>query len=163
MEESLWYKKLEKTVLEENEKLYKRDFKFYQVDSFLKAAKKVDRFASQCTSCKESKSISEDIAENLFDYLKGDVKSRRIYEKKLDTMNKHLRKEHSIYPKQYFISLYSLMGVLGGLLLGAFISYITIPGFMKQSLLFGFVAGLIAGRILGKIKDKKLEKAGKLL
>ena len=103
------------------------------------------------------------MADNLFDYLKGDVNSRRNYEKKLDAMNKHLRKEHRIYPKQYFIALYSFMGVVGGLLFGAFISSITIPGFMKQSLLFGFVAGLIIGRILGKIKDNKLIKAEKVL
>lgn len=163
MEESLWYKKIEKTITEENEKLYKNDFKFYQVDSFLKIANKIDRFSPHCKSCHKAITVSEDLAENLFEYLKGDVHSRRSYEKKLDKMNKHLRKEHHIYPKQYFISLYSFIGVIGGLLLGAFISYITIPGFMKQSLLFGFVAGLITGRILGKIKDNKLKKAGQTL
>ncbi len=163
MEESLWYKKIEKKIIEENEKLYKNDFKFYQVESFLKIAKKVDQFAPICENCNESKTISEELTENLFDYLKGDVNSRRNYEKKLDTMNKHLRKEHSIYPKQYFISLYSLIGVVGGLLSGALIAYMTIPGFMKQSLLFGFVAGLFVGRIWGKIKDKKIQKEGKVL
>jgi len=163
MQESLWYKKIEKTIIEENEKLYKNDFKFYQVDSFLKIAKKIDSFAPDCKTCKEAKINSEDLAENLFEYLKGDVHSRRNYEKKLDTMNMHLRKKHHIYPKQYFISLYSLFGVIGGLLFGAFISYITIPGFMKQSLLFGFVVGLFTGRILGKIKDNKQKKEEKVL
>ncbi|RLD80017.1 MAG: hypothetical protein DRJ10_07995 [Bacteroidetes bacterium] len=163
MDESLWYKKIEKKIIEENEKLYKNDFKFYQVESFLKIAKKVDQFAPNCENCNGSKTISEELAENLFEYLKGDVNSRRKYENKLETMNKHLRKEHSIYPKQYFISLYSFFGVAGGLLSGVLIAYMTIPGFMKQSLLFGFVAGLIIGRIWGKIKDNKLIKAEKVL
>ena len=163
MEESLWYKKIEKTIIEENEKLYKNDFKFYQVESFLKIAKKVDQFAPNCKTCNNSKAEAEELAENLFEYLKGDVSSRRKYEKKLDAMNKHLRKEHSIYPKQYFISLYSLIGVVSGLLLGALIALLTIPGFMKQSLLFGFVVGLFVGRIWGKIKDKNLEKGNMVL
>ncbi len=163
MEESLWYKKIEKTIIEENEKLYKNDFKFYQVESFLKIAKKVDHFAANCSTCNSSKAVSEELTENLADYLKGDVASRRAYEKKLTVMNKHLRKEHSIYPKQYFISLYSLLGVVIGLLSGALVAYLTIPGFMKQSLLFGFVAGLFIGRIWGKVKDKKQLKAGKVL
>ncbi|OQY03274.1 MAG: hypothetical protein B6I20_05345 [Bacteroidetes bacterium 4572_117] len=163
MEESLWYKKLEKVIQEENEKLYKNDSKFYQVDSFLKVSKKIDQFSPHCKKCSESKIVSEELAENLFDYLKGDFNSRRGFEKKLDSINKHLRKEHKMYPKQYFISLFSLLGVIGGLLAGLIISYLTLGGFMKQSLLFGFVGGLIVGRIWGKVKDNKLLKAGRTL
>ena len=163
MEESLWYKKIEKDIIDENEKLYKNDFKFYQVESFLKIAKKIDQFAPDCEICKESKKVSEELTLNLYDYLKGDVSSRRKYEKKIDTMNKHLRKVHSIYPKQYFISLYSLLGVVAGLLLGAIVAYATIPGFLQQSLLFGFVLGLFVGRIWGKIKDKNQMKEAKVL
>ena len=163
MSESLWYKKIDKTIIEETEKLYKNDFKFYQVDSFLKIAKKTDQYAADCKACSGFKEEAEDLAENLFEYLKGDVKSRRNYEKKLDVMNRHLRKEHKIYPKQFFISLYSFLGVVGGLAFGAAVAYLTIPGFLQQSLLFGFVAGLIIGRVWGKMKDKKQEKAGLVL
>ncbi len=163
MEESLWYKKIEKTIIEEDKKLHKNDFKFYQVESFLRIAKKVDQFAPECKTCSNYKIDSEELTENLFDYLKGDVNSRRNYENKLDVMNKHLRKEHSIYPKQYFISLYSFFGLVSGLLLGALIAFATIPGFLKQSLLFGFVVGLFVGRIWGKIKDKKLIRTGRVL
>lgn len=163
MSESIWYKKIEKSIVEETEKLYKNDFKFYQVDTFLKIAKKTDQFSGQCSTCKGFKSEQEELAENLFEYLKGDVKSRRNYEKKLDIMNSHLRKEHNIRPKQFYISLYSFLGVVGGLALGAAVAYLTIPGFIKQSLLFGFVSGLFIGRVWGKIKDKAQEKAGLVL
>jgi len=152
--ETLWYKKLEIKVLEEIEKLYKNDFKFYQVETFLKAAKKTDGFSEQCSTCKIHKKSSEKIADNLENYLKGDFKLRKDYEKQLDKITKHLKKEHKIYPEQYFISLYSLFGVLGGFGAGALIAYLTIPGFINQSMLFGFVGGLIIGRILGKKKEK---------
>ena len=154
MTESLWYKKLEIKTLEENEKLYKNDFKFFQVETFLKAAKKADSFSEKCDNCKIHKDTSEEIAENLQSYLKGDFKSRKDYEKRLTAITNHLKKAHQIYPEQYFISLYSLFGVVGGLAFGALVAYLTIPGFIKQTMLFGFVLGLLIGRILGKRKEK---------
>lgn len=160
MQESLWYQKLEKTAIEQNDLLYKNDFKFFQVDTFLKIAQKIDRFSGECTVCKESKQISEELTENLFEYLKGDLKSRKAFEKKVNAMHDHLRKVHNIYPPSYFTSFYSLLGVILGMLAGALIAYLSIPGFLKQSLLFGFVLGLITGRILGKIKDKNQYKKG---
>ena len=163
MQQSLWYQKLEKTTIEKNKLLKKNDFKFFQVDSFLKIAQKIDFFADKCTFCSESKAVSEELTENLEEYLKGDMKSRKAFEKKINAMHDHLRKVHKIYPPQYFISLFSLYGIVIGLLAGALAAYLTIPGFIKQSLLFGFVIGLITGRILGKIKDKKQAKAGLVL
>ncbi|MCF6240107.1 MAG: hypothetical protein L3J74_02030 [Bacteroidales bacterium] len=163
MQESLWYQKLEKTAIEQNDLLYKNDFKFFQVDTFLKVAQKIDRFSDECPVCKESKQISEELAENLFEYLKGDVKSRKAFEKKINAMHDHVRKAHNIYPPFYFTSFYSLLGVVFGLLAGALIAYLTIPGFIKQSLLFGFVIGLVIGRILGRIKDNRQAKAGLVL
>ena len=161
--ESLWYKKLEIKILEENEKLYKNDFKFFQVETFLRAAKKADSLSEKCDTCKIHKETSEEIADNLQNYLKGDFKSRKDYEKKLTTITKHLRKGHQIYPEQYFISLYSLFGILGGLAFGAVIAYLTIPGFIKQAMLFGFVGGLLIGRILGKRKEKLNKLNNKIL
>jgi len=102
MQESLWYKKIEKTIIEENEKLYKNDFKFYQVDSFLKIAKKIDSFAPDCKTCKEAKINSEDLAENLFEYLKGDVHSRRNYEKKTGYNEYAFTKKTSYLSKTVF-------------------------------------------------------------
>ncbi len=160
MQESVWYQKLEKTAIEQNDLLYKNDFKFYQVDSLLKIAQKVERFSDDCAFCKTSMQTTEDLVENLFEYLKGDLKLRKAFEQKVNTMLDHLRKKHKIYPPSYFISLYSLLGIIIGLALTAVIAQLTIPGFMKQSLLFGFVIGLVTGRILGKIKDKKQYKAG---
>ncbi len=155
MQESLWYQKLEKTTIEQNDLLYKNDFKFFQVDTFLKIAQKIDRFSGECAVCKESKQVSEELAENLFEYLKGDLKSRKAFEKKVNAMHDHLRKAHKIYPPSYFTSFYSLLGVIFGMLAGALAAYLSISGFMKQSLLFGFVIGLLVGRIAGRIKDKK--------
>jgi hypothetical protein len=52
---SVWYDKIEIQIDENIEKLYKKDYKFYQVDTFLKLAKKIDEFSVDCIECKSLK------------------------------------------------------------------------------------------------------------
>lgn len=160
--ESVWYKKIENKVLEQNEQLYKKDFRFYQVDVFLKLAKKVDEFNS-CKTCKQLKSQIEEVAGNLSDYLKGDVGSRRNYERKLNEISKHIKVVHKIYPKQHNLYTFSFYGIASGLGLGALIAYIIDKNYIEEGLIIGFTIGVIVGRIIGKIKDKRFHQEGKTL
>lgn len=163
MEESVWFKKIENQIMVQNERLYKKDFKFYHVDTLIKLAKRVDSFSTDCATCKYLKPNIEEISENLYEYLKGDVISRKKYEKKLDEINDHIRKVHQIFPKQYNLSLYSFLGVAGGLIFGLLIAFLIDKNFVKQGLILGFAFGLISGRIIGKIKDNGLKKEGRFL
>jgi hypothetical protein len=163
MEESVWYTKTEMQVAQKLDKVYKRDVKFYQVDSFLKMAKKVDTLAASCKSCNELKISAEYIAENLSELLKGDISSRIIYEKKLEEIRLHLRKQHHIYPAQYNLYLYSFLGLAFGLMLSYLIMKIINPNALKEGLVLGTVIGLISGRIIGKFRDGRLKKENRLL
>jgi len=163
MDESIWYKKLEIQVLDKKESLYKRDFKFYHVDTFLKLSKRIDGFSHQCPECLELKTEAEKLAENLLEYLKGDLASRKIYEEKLSLMQKHIRSIHKILPKEYYTSLYSFLGIIVGIALGWFALFMINQAYIKQGLFFGFVFGLILGRIFGNRLDKKLKKANRVL
>lgn len=162
MSESLWYKKIRITVEEEGEKLYKKDFKFYQVDLFLKFAKKIDVLNAECDECNTIKSDIEQVAENLSHYLKGDIASRKEYERILNRISKHLKKTHGIFPAQFYLYNFSFIGIISGLALGS-LSYFIAKEYLTLGLLSGFTLGLIAGRIIGKIKDKKLAREGKVL
>ena len=161
--DSIWYKKIENQIIEQNEKLYKKDFKFYQVDTLLKLAKKADELSDNCQTCKHLKPSIEEIAENLSDYLKGDVGSRKKFEKKVDEINGHIRNVHKIYPSQFYLYTYSFAGIAIGILSGLLCSYPFGTSYLKQGIFIGFVSGLIAGRIIGKIRDKKLRSKGKIL
>ena len=163
MTDSVWYKKIENKIHEQNEQLYKKDFKFYHVDTFLKLAKRIDSFSVTCATCKHLKTSIEEISENLNDYLKGDIVSRKKYERKLDEMNKHIRSIHKIYPKQFNLSLFSFIGLAVGLLAGWFIAYLVDKEYAKHGLILGFMFGIIVGRIIGKIRDNKLKKEGRVL
>jgi F0F1-type ATP synthase assembly protein I len=163
MEESVWYTKTEMLVAQQLDKVYKRDVKFYQVDNFLKMAKKVDTLAATCKSCYDLKINAEYIAENLSELLKGEIASRIIYEKRLEEIKLHLRKQHYIYPAQYNLYLFSFVGLVFGTVLGYLIMNFVNPGFLKEGLVLGTVIGLISGRIIGKFRDMRLKKENRLL
>ncbi len=152
---SIWYNKLELQIEEKLETLHAKDAKFYRVDYFLKLAKEVDRLSSKCVECKILKNNIEYTADDLDRLLSGQISYRKEYERKLEEIDKHLRKTHNIYPKQYFLYLYTFLGMLGGLILGFLISMIFSQSYLKVSLLIGFTIGLFAGRIWGKVQEKK--------
>lgn len=160
---SVWYDKIEIQIIENNEKLYKKDFKFYQVDTFLKLAKKTDEFSPTCVDCKLLKRKVEDVSENLDTYLNGEIASRRSYEKILNEINDHVKRIHKIYPKQYNLYLFSFLGILAGMGVGWLIAWLFDENYVKGGLIFGFVIGLIAGRIIGKVRDNNLLKEGRVL
>jgi hypothetical protein len=160
---SVWFDKIKIQVDENFEKLHKKDFKFYQVDTFLKLAKKVDEFSSDCIDCKSLKRKIEEASENLDFYLNGEISSRRSYEKILNEISKHIRKTHKVFPKQYNLYSFSFFGIIAGLFLGWLIALLIDETYLKGGLILGFTVGLIAGRIVGKIRDRKLHQAGKIL
>jgi len=160
---SIWYDKIEIQISENSEKLYKKDIKFYQVDTFLKLAKKVDEFAPSCTTCKMLKQKIEEVSENLDEYLSGEIAERRKYEKILNEISDHVKKVHKVFPKQYNLYSFSFFGIAAGLVVGWLSAYLVDETYVKGGLIFGFVVGLIAGRIIGKIRDKKLQVEGRIL
>lgn len=163
MDESVWFKHIENEVLAQSEKLYKRDFKFFHVDTLLKVSKKIDLYAATCNECKELKISAELLSSNLLNHLKGDLSSRKEYEKKLDQMNIHLRKVHGIFPAQYYISLFSFIGLIIGIFSGISIMYLVDSNSLKEGFFVGGALGILVGRIYGKYRDNILRKEGKQL
>jgi hypothetical protein len=162
MENSVWYKNIENQIIEQKEKLYKRDYRFFHVDTFLLLSKKIDEFSHSCHECKELKATSEYIAANLFNLINDNSLARKSYEEKLEQIRKHLRKTHGILPKEYNTSFFSLIGLVIGLLLG-FLVFLFNNEWLRGGLLIGSAVGLLVGRIYGRILDGKLIKDGKVL
>ncbi|MEA2040921.1 MAG: hypothetical protein U9N85_00020 [Bacteroidota bacterium] len=156
-----WSTKIKREIDEKKDQIYKRDYKFFKLDRLGNIAEHTEEFAPDCTVCEASKKDIEDIVERIPDYLAGETKKRREYEKRNEKMVKHLQKIHSLYPKNYFISVYSLAGFTGGIVLGAGISYLINPEMLFRGVILGFIAGLFLGRILGAKKDKQ-QKADNL-
>ena len=85
-----------------------------------------------------------------------------------DAIYQHLRKDHNLTPRSYFIALYSFIGMIAGLIIGGLMGVAadfaldTEKGqWLKNGLLLGWFLGLVAGQITGKRKDNRIKKLGK--
>ena len=85
-----------------------------------------------------------------------------------DNVYHHLRKDHNLTPRSYFIALYSFFGMIAGLIVGGLAGIVidlmleTEKGqWIKNGLLIGWFLGLVVGQIFGKRKDNRIKKLGK--
>jgi len=159
----VWSKTIKNKIDEQIDDIYKRDYKFYKIDRLERIAEHIDDFSHECNECEALKTEVNDIAEKLSEYLKGIPQLRSEYEKRNETIIKHLQKKHKLAYKEYYASSYSFLGFITGSSIFGGIMWFINPNFIIPTLLMGFAIGLIIGRILGKRKDKENEKNNLIL
>ncbi len=155
---SAWYYQVSKIINDQKENLYKRDFKFFQVDVLLKLAKKIDHYSSECNECNNYKKEILELSEQIPELLNNSLKGRREFEKNIDKYRNHLKRKHKLMPERYYISLYSLLGTVIGITVGLIAALLINWHIVKFTVLLCFAIGLIVGRIIGNRKEKKQKK-----
>ena len=150
----VWSKNLNNEIELKKEEIFKRDYKFFKIDRLERINERIDVFSDNCEICRNFKTESEDIVNRLPEYINGSPGMRAEYEKRTDTIVKHLKQRHGLVPEQYYVSVYSFIGFLSGTLIFGGAAYLIQPGFVKWGLLSGFTFGLLIGRIIGHQKDK---------
>jgi hypothetical protein len=139
------------------ETIYHSDYKFYQIDKFSKASEKVQLLSKECSECSNLKSEIEEVANHIDEYFKGNSSKRRDYEYRFDLVINHLKKTHGYYPREYFVSLYSVYGLFIGGLIGYLAVIIFSPANWIYGLSLGAVLAMFYTRYLGKKKDKDIK------
>jgi len=160
---NVWSRSINTKIEEQQEKLYKSDFKFFKLDRLVKISVKVDEFSDECEECETIKGKIEDLVEKIPDLLNGSPRDRHHYEKQNDAYMKHLEKKHGIVQPTYFLAVFTLIGIIIGLAIGGGIAWLIHPGYISTGLMIGFSIGILAGRIYGKILDKKKKILGLVL
>ncbi len=156
-----WIVQIHRNILEGKEKVNPRDITFFNVELIEKAAKHTLDHIKQCQQCELNKdellALSRDFPQML-----DTIDGRRDFTNRLDSILKHLRVDHKIYPKGYFTGLYSLLGITLGGILGWIISklhWLSTYAAMVSMLGVGFILGWL----WGQIKDKNIARKGKRL
>lgn len=161
--QSLWYGKIAFEVEHQKEAISQKDYRFFNIDRFLRVAQWVGRFSAECEYCRNSRSEVEALSENLTTMLNGSREQRADFERRSERLAKHLVKSHDLSLIQYYTSTYSLAGMAIGLVAGALFSLPFGLESLKYGLLIGWGVGLIAGRIAGGEKDFRYRKRKRLL
>ena len=159
-----WYETIEQNVQKELDKGIKNgDYKFYNVDRLLRAAKYMHEHQPNCHTCKLLRKDIEDISGNLAYYLNTSPKSRKAYEQASNKIITHLKQAHGIITKTYLTALYSFYGLLAGAALGlsSWLFYSGEP--VRIATLVASALGLVLGRSLGARKEARMDTEKKIL
>ena len=159
---SEWLAQIQQTIETEKEKIHKRDLKFFQVDQLFRIAKRLDHFGKDCQECERSKTELESLSSSLSEYINGTSKQKRQLEKQTDTIKKHLKTEHQIYPVYYFVSYYSFLGLALGVVFGL-LTGLLFSSYFYQSIVAEIIIGLGTGYFKGTKKDWEVRREKRLL
>jgi len=146
----------------------RREYKLFNISRFIRSARWTDQFADQCPVCKKNRSDMLHAAREIDSMIRASGGGAAEFETLHDTVYHHLKKDHELTPRSYFIALYSFVGMIAGLLFGGVVGVVTdlildaeMGQWLKNGLLIGWFLGLVAGQIFGKRKDNRIKKLGR--
>ena len=154
---SVWYDKIVKEINLHKDSLSQKDAKKYKLDLLLRVARRVDDFYSYCGECQlfqpEITKLTQDLS-NLAQMPQPAAKEgRRNYNKTLDNIVKHLRKQHKLVTQGYYRGIGMMIGAVVSSAIGAALGN---PG-------IGAAVGIGVGLAIGSYLDKKAEKEGRVI
>ena len=132
-----------------------KEIRFYRVDELKRNIQRVHDFSKKCPRCQQEKITIKEVADTIDEAIKVPGKSRREYDRIIDRLSKHIRKEHGFYPPYYFAYYYSFIGIALGLILG-FVLYKILPELWMEMLSAGFSSGSILYKTKPRIKPSAI-------
>lgn len=166
IQKSDWYTDIQNEI--QKATFTRRENKLFGISRFTKSAKWVDYFSLDCKVCKDVKSEMLDAARGIRNITGSPGEGSMEYESLNDRVYHHLRKEHNLSPRAYYVALYSLFGMIIGTLTGGLagliidsISTAVQRNGLKNGLLIGWFLGLVIGQIIGKRRDNRIKKEGR--
>jgi hypothetical protein len=140
-----------------------KDLRFLRVEEYFRMIDRSDAFSATCQTCKNHLSETEIMNSTIRRVIDHPGNERRQYDRLIDEMSKHQRKEHGFYPPFYFNYLYSFYGIVGGTAAGAVVwlpfSSLSVWYFLVPAISFG----LLAGQLIGGKKDARIRANNKIL
>jgi len=133
--------------------LGKKDIKKYKLDLLTRLARRIDIFSSECGQCQISQQEVTTLTQDLCYLAQWSKERRRSYFKKINTIVKHLQKQHKLVSEGYYIGIGFAIGVAIGAALGAALGN---PG-------IGPAIGTALGLAIGSYLDKKAKKEGRVI
>ncbi|WP_159521660.1 metal-sensitive transcriptional regulator [Sunxiuqinia indica] len=158
-----WSQKITAGIEQELSGTKDSDLRFLRVAEYLRMVKRVDEFSKDCDQCQQFQKEIEQQLNTISSAVNNTGKDRRNYDRHIDRLARHMKKEHGFYPPffyRYSLSFfYTLVGGVSGLLTSFFFSSIDRWFFIIPPL----VVGLLVGQFIGGQKDARIRANKKIL
>jgi F0F1-type ATP synthase assembly protein I len=156
MKTSAWAEQKIKILESKIQEIDPSDFRFYNIAHIPIIAKQTDAFSSTCEKCAENRAIIDNLLDHLQDSLSDDADKRKTFDINKSSIEAHLKKEHNCHFPGYYTALWSLIGLIGGFLTAASISYFTNQSIFNKLSLMALAVFLMLGRGIGVLTDRKV-------
>ena len=154
---SNWYNRIVKEISLHKDSLSKKDAKKYKLDLLLRVAKRVDDFSSYCGECQlfqpEITKLTQDLGYLVQVSKQTSKQERKSYLKTINTIIKHLQKQHKLATEGQKMGMWIGIGVGIGTAIGAALDN---PG-------IGTAIGVAIGVAIGRYMDTKAKEEGKVI
>ncbi|MFC1912374.1 hypothetical protein ACFLXG_04390 [Chloroflexota bacterium] len=155
--QSKWYEDIAKIIGSYQVSLSQKEQKKYQLDLLLRLAGRADEFSSGCGQCQVFQQEITEFARglgNLLQMLKQVIdKERKRYKDMLNTITRHLQKQHKLVTKGHYMGICMAIGSVVGVVLSA--------GLDKT--VFGMPVSIAVGVAIGSVLDARAKKEGRVI
>ncbi len=140
---------------------------YLRLDRFLSMAGHLERH-HDCLACRNLLRDSHELSLMRVEDKKSSAAFEERYVVLMDKMTQHLKEHHDCRLPNHYLSLYTLLFMGMGTIIGLLGVWLARAGGMEtlswqMGGLLGFVTGLILGRIAGSRKDRRMRSDGKVL
>jgi len=156
MQSTKWYNDILEKLESVKENIEPTDFRFYNIKHLPLIAKYTLDYSKSCPKCTDNISIINEIVVFLEDFSGKSNSKRRIFERKKNKIEDHLKKNHHLRFPGYYTSLGTFLGLLAAIFLSAILSFILHIAPFNNLLLISIAFGVIIGRIVGNILDRNI-------
>ena len=115
--------------------------------------------ASDCPECHLYWKKLQESTEHLDEFFKDGNRYSINFDNLVEEILNHLKLQHSIRPKGYVLSIYTILGMGLGLLVGAVMGLLFLSVPLKGGVVLGWLIGVMIGWFTGKYKEEKMRKA----
>ncbi len=172
-ETNTWYKDIEKKISSLKEKMDKESTTSYDLDLFLRMAKRVTEYSPNCEECNNIQRGFESALNGMAVRSDATAKQKGDYIAFTKDMLKHLKTEHHIVRSKEGAKHTAFVGLRNGSIPGliCIISSFTVSTVDRSLPLFiglfllavGAPIGTIVGFLKGKSADRKAEQEGRII
>jgi len=154
-----WYNEIARQISVYKDSLDKKDYKKYKLDLLMRLAGRIDSFSAICGECQMFKQdisrLSQDINYSM--QVSGTIRmsgdERKSYNRTINTITKHLQKQHKLVTEGYYTGIGSAIGTGIGVAIGAALGN---PG-------IGAPIGIGIGLAIGRYLDNKAKKESRII
>ena len=150
---SKWYDGIVKEINLHKDILGKKGSKKYKLDLLLRVAKRADSFSSGCGQCQMFQQDVTQLTQDLGYLAQWSKERRKSYFKTINTITKHLQKQHKLVTEGHYIGIGLAIGIGIGAAIGAALDN---PG-------AGTGIGAAIGLAIGSYMDNKAKKEGRVI